>query len=41
MSGSSHGTCGGPERLCQTRSHGSSGAAAACTSAAVSCSWAV
>ena len=33
MSGSSHGTCGGPERLCQTRSQGRSGAAAACTSA--------
>jgi endonuclease-3 len=27
MSGSSHGTCGGPERLCHTRSYSRSGAA--------------
>lgn len=40
MSGSSHGTCGGPDLLCQTRSYGRSGAAPAATSRAVSASWA-
>ena len=40
MSGSNHGTCGGPDRLCHTRSHSRSGAAAAATNSAVWCSWA-